>query len=86
MKKMYLFVSIMVAAVMLLTACGPAATTAPVATQPPAPTATQPPAPTATQAPTAVPPTATQAPTAVPTPIPPICNPLPDAMTAPAAG
>jgi phosphonate transport system substrate-binding protein len=84
MKKMFLFVSILVAAVMLLTACGAAATTAaPVATQPPA---TQPPAPTATQAPTAVPPTATQAPTVVPTPIPPICNPLPDAMPAPASG
>jgi phosphonate transport system substrate-binding protein len=88
MKKTYLLVSILVAAVMILTACSPAAapTAAPVATQPPAPTATQPPAPTATQAPTAVPPTATQAPTAVPTPIPPICNPLPDAMTAPASG
>jgi phosphonate transport system substrate-binding protein len=87
MKKTYLFVSILVAVVMLLTACGPAATTAaPVATQPPAPTATQPPAPTATQPPTAVPPTATPVPTVVPTPIPPICDPLPDAMTAPAAG
>ena len=87
MKKISLFVSILVAAIMLLTACGPAATTAaPVATQPPAPTATQPPAPTATQPPTAVPPTATTAPTAVPTPIPPICDPMPDAMTAPAAG
>jgi len=59
MKKMYLLVSILVAAVMLLTACGSAATpaatptAAPVATQPPAPTATQPPAPTATPVPTA---------------------------------
>ena len=87
MKKTTLFVSILVAVIMLLTACGPAATTAaPVVTQPPAPTATQPPAPTATQPPTAIPPTATTAPTAVPTPIPPICDPLPDAMTAPAAG
>ncbi|MGD0876853.1 MAG: phosphate/phosphite/phosphonate ABC transporter substrate-binding protein [Anaerolineales bacterium] len=89
MKKMFLFVSILVAVAMLLSACGAVATTAaPVATQPPAtqPPATQPPAPTATQAPTAVPPTATQAPTVVPTPIPPVCNPLPDAMPAPASG
>ncbi len=62
MKKTYLFLSILVAAVMLLTACGPAATTA-------APTATMPPA---TSAPlpteTPVPPTATTVPS--PTPIP----------------
>jgi phosphonate transport system substrate-binding protein len=85
MKKTYLFVSILVAAVMLLTACGGAAATtaAPVATTPPL----QVPVilPTATMAPVVVP-TATQAPTAAPTPIPPICDPLPDAMTAPAAG
>jgi phosphonate transport system substrate-binding protein len=85
MKKTYLFVSVLIAAVMLLTACGPAATTVapPVATTPPL----QVPVilPTATMAPVVVP-TATQAPTAVPTPIPPICDPLPDAMTAPAAG
>jgi phosphonate transport system substrate-binding protein len=53
MKKTYLFVSILVAAVMLLTACGPAATATP------APVATEPPA-------TAVPPTAVP-PTEVPT-------------------
>jgi phosphonate transport system substrate-binding protein len=59
MKKMYLFVSLLVVAFMLLTACGPAATVAPVATQPPA-TAVPP---------TAVPPTETPVPpTAVPTP------------------
>jgi phosphonate transport system substrate-binding protein len=60
MKKMYMFVSMMVVAVMLLTACGTAAT----------PTAA--PLPTATEAP-AVPvlvPTATQAPVVVPTPNP----------------
>jgi phosphonate transport system substrate-binding protein len=84
MKKTYLIVSILVAVVMLLTACGPAATTAaPVVTQPPAPTATQPPAPTATQPPTAIPPTPTTAPTPIP---PPNCAPLPDAMPAPKAG
>ena len=86
MKKTYLFVSILVAAIMLLTACGPAA-----ATTAPAPVATTPPLqvpvilPTATMAPVVVP-TATPVPTVAPTPIPPICNPLPDAMTAPAAG
>ena len=55
MKKTYLFVSMLVAVVMLLTACGPAATatTAPVATEPP----------------TAIPPTAIP-PTAEPTAIP----------------
>ena len=88
MKKTYLFLSLLVAVVMLLTACGPAATptAAPVvATQPPAPVATQPPAPVATQppAPTAVPPTPTTAPTPIPAPI---CSPLPDAMPAPKAG
>ncbi len=85
MKKTYLFVSILVAVVMILTACSPAATptAAPVVTQPPAPTATQPPAPTATQPPTTIPPTATTAPTPIPAPV---CNPLPDAMPAPKAG
>jgi phosphonate transport system substrate-binding protein len=85
MKKSSLFVSLMMAAIMLLTACGPAATptAAPVvvvpATQAPAVpvlVATQPP-------PTEVPPTAT--PTAVPTPVPPACAPLADAPKA-AAG
>jgi len=84
MKKMYLFVSLMVAAVMLLTACGPAA---PVATQPPPPP------------PTAVPPTATlEVPVLLPTmtPVPPTptntplplpnCAKLADAPAAAAAG
>ncbi len=54
-KKTLPFTFLMVA-VLILSACGPAATQAPapVATQPPAPTATQPPAPTATA--TAIPP------------------------------
>jgi len=72
--------TLLVALAMALSAC---------ATPTPAPTAvppTQPPAPTATSAPTAVPATATTAPTAVPTPIPPVCNKLPDAPAAPAAG
>jgi phosphonate transport system substrate-binding protein len=82
MKKMYLFVSMLVVAIMLLTACGPAATVAPTATQPPAPTAIPPtPIPPTETAvpPTPVPPTAT--PTAAPTPIPPACTPLTDAPT-----
>jgi phosphonate transport system substrate-binding protein len=87
MKKLYLLVSIMVAAVMLLTACGSAATVAPTAVPPTAvpPTAVPPtavPPPTDTPVPpTPVPPT----PTAVPTPVPPACIPLTDAPTA-AAG
>ena len=84
MKKMYLFVSVVAAVIMLLTACGPAAT----------PTA----APVATKPPTAVPPTATMEipvllptltpvpPTPTNTPLPPpICAKLADAPTA-AAG
>ncbi len=64
-----------------LSACGSAATPAP--TQAPAATAVMP-ADTATTAPTAMPPTA--APTAAPTAVPPVCNKLPDAPAAPAAG
>ncbi len=60
-KQLYVLVALVMAATMILTACGPAATTAAPATQAPAP-ATQAPAPTATMAPTAVPPTATEAP------------------------
>ena len=67
---------------MALSACGSAATPAPTAM--PAPT--QAPAATDTQAPTAVPATATTAPTAAPTAVPPVCNKLPDAPAAPAAG
>ena len=87
MKKMFLFVSILLAAAMLLSACGTAATAMPTAAMPPATVATAAPVALPTPVPpTAVPPTATQAPTVVPTPIPPVCNPLPDAMPAPASG
>jgi len=86
MKKAFLFVSLLVSAAMLLTACGTAATPAPVLTTVPPvvvpPTAVPPTA----VPPTTVPPTATTAPTAVPTPIPPICTKLTDAPAASAAG
>lgn len=85
MKKVLVFVSLIVAAVMLLTACGPAATTVPPTSVPPTtvpPTALPPTA----VPPTEVPPTPTTVPTAVPTPIPPICTKLSDAPAAPAAG
>ncbi len=45
MKKVFVFVSLLVAAVMLLTACGPTATPTPVVTEPPV-VVTEPPAPT----------------------------------------
>jgi phosphonate transport system substrate-binding protein len=85
MKKSYLFVSLILAAIMLLTACGTATT--PTAAPVVVPNATQAPAvpvlvPTLPP-PTEVPPTAT--PTAVPTPVPPACTPLADAPKA-AAG
>ena len=64
MKKAFVFVSLLVAAVMFLTACGPAATPTPVATVAPV-------APVATEPPTAVPPP----PTDTPVP-PPTANPL----------
>ena len=57
MKKVFAFVSVLVAAVMLLSACGPAATVAPATTEPP--TAVPP---VATVPPTEVPPTPTRAP------------------------
>jgi len=83
MKKVFLFVSVLVAATMLLSACGPTATPAPVVVPPTAvpPTAVPPTA----VPPTEVPATPTTAPTAVPTPIPPICTKLTDAPAAPAA-
>ncbi len=81
MKKVFVFVSLLVAAVMLLTACGPALTPTAVVVPP----TTVPPPPTAVP-PTEVLPTETTAPTAVPTPIPPICTKLADAPAAPAAG
>jgi ABC-type transport system substrate-binding protein len=58
MNKKSLFFTLFMVAMLGLSACGPAATAAPVATQPPAPAATQPPAPAATQPPA----TATAAP------------------------
>jgi peptide/nickel transport system substrate-binding protein len=66
-KQIYILAAIVIAATMILTACGPAATTAAPATAAPA---TQAPAPTATMAPTAVPPTATEAPLAPGSPLP----------------
>ncbi len=85
MKKVFVFASLLVAAVMLLSACGPAATTVPPTAVPP--TAVPP---TSVPPPTAVPPTAvppTAVPTVAPTAIPPICTKLADApATAPAAG
>jgi phosphonate transport system substrate-binding protein len=82
MKKMYIFVSMLVVAVMLLTACGAAATptAAPVApaTAAPAVPVLLPTLPPPTDVPpTPVPPT----PTAVPTAVPPACTPLTDAPT-----
>ncbi len=86
-KSLHLLFAVMAVLVLVVSACAPAPTPAP--TQPPAPTATQAPAteaPTATEAPA----TATEAPTAVPptaTPLPaPVCDKLPDAPAAPAAG
>jgi phosphonate transport system substrate-binding protein len=81
MKKAFLFVSLLVAAAMLLSACGAAATPAPVPTTVPS-TAVPPTA----VPPTEVPATPTTAPTAAPTPVPPVCTKLADAPAAPAAG
>jgi phosphonate transport system substrate-binding protein len=83
MKKAFLFVSLLVVATMLLSACGAAAT--------PVPTAEPPTSVPPTVQPTAVPPTEvpatpTTVPTPKPTPIPPICTKLTDAPASPAAG
>jgi phosphonate transport system substrate-binding protein len=89
MNKRFVFVllTLVVAASMLLSACGPAATPAPapVATEAPATMAPPTEAPTATVVPTEAP-TATLAPPS-PTPLPPpVCDKLADAPAAPAAG
>ena len=86
MKKAFLFVSLLVAAAMLLSACGTAATPTPVPTSVPPVVVPATAVPPTTIPPTTVPPTPTTAPTAVPTPIPPVCNKLTDAPAAPAAG
>src|SRR5512135_2165410 len=76
----FVLLALTLAMSMLLAACAPAPTPAPVEapTQAPAPTTAP------TEAPTAVPPTAAP-PTPTPPP-PPVCNKLPDAPAAPAAG
>jgi phosphonate transport system substrate-binding protein len=88
-KSLHLLLAVMALLVLVVSACAPAT---PAPTQPPA---TQAPteAPTATEAPTQAPTeaaTATEAPTAVPptntAPPPPVCDKLPDAPAAPAAG
>src|SRR5215212_7300924 len=89
-KSLHLFLAVMAVLVLVLASCAPAtpAATEPPATQAPTevvPTATEMPAteaPTeapATEAPTVAPPTPTAAP-------PPVCDKLPDAPAAPAAG
>ncbi len=81
MKKLYVVLSLLLAATMLLTACGTTATPTPAG-----PVDTLIPRPT--EAPTEVVPTATPTPappTATPPP-PPVCNKLTDAPAAPAAG
>ncbi len=86
-KSLNLLLAVMTVFVLLVSACAPATpaateapTTAPPtempATQPPA---TEPPTEVATEAPTTEPPTATPPP-------PPVCDKLPDAPAAPAAG
>jgi phosphonate transport system substrate-binding protein len=83
MKKAFLFVSLLVVATMLLSACGAAATPAPTAE---VPTSVPPTVPPTAVPPTEVPATPTTVPTPKPTPIPPICTKLADAPAAPAAG
>jgi phosphonate transport system substrate-binding protein len=84
MRKLYLFVSIMIAGIMLLTACGAPATTAPATTAPVVPTEAVPVLLPTLPPPTEIPPTATVTP--LPTPVPPICTKLADAPEAAAAG
>src|SRR5512133_1021720 len=90
-KSLHMLFAVMAVLVLVVSACAPAATPAP--TQPPATQAPTQAAPTATEAPTQAPTeaaTATEAPTAVPptntAPPPPVCDKLPDAPAAPAAG
>lgn len=87
-KSLHLFLAVMAVLVLVLSACAPAtpAPTEPPATQAPtevpateAPATEAPTEAPATEAPTAVPPTATPPP-------PPVCDKLPDAPAAPAAG
>jgi phosphonate transport system substrate-binding protein len=89
-KSLHLFLAVMAVLVLVLASCAPAtpAATEPPATQAPTevvPTATEMPA---TEAPTEAP--ATEAPTVAPPtptpPPPPVCDKLPDAPAAPAAG
>ena len=92
-KSLHVLFAVMAVLVLLVSACAPAATPAPTQapTQAPPPTQAPTEAATATEAPTATEAaTATEAPTAVPPtatpPPPPVCNKLPDAPAAPAAG
>jgi phosphonate transport system substrate-binding protein len=86
-KSLHLFLAVMAVLVLVVSACAPATTQAP--TEPPAPPATEAqPTEAPTQAPTEAP--ATEAPTVAPPtntpPPPPVCDKLPDAPAAPAAG
>lgn len=84
-KSLHLFLAVMAVLVLLVSACAPAT---PAPTEPPAPTATEAPTEVPTEAPTEAP--ATEAPTVAPPtntpPPPPVCDKLPDAPEAPAAG
>src|SRR5436190_1158711 len=86
-KSLHLLFAVMAVLVLVVSACAPA-TAAP--TQAPAPTEVQPTVAPATEAPTATEAPATEAPTVAPptptAPPPPICDKLPDAPAAPAAG
>src|SRR5512138_162209 len=84
-KSLHLFLAVMAVLVLLVSACAPAT---PAPTEPPAPTETEAPTAAPTEAPTEAP--ATEAPTVAPPtntpPPPPVCDKLPDAPEAPAAG